>query len=128
MIWQPGKVHNIADALSRAPIFTANEEDEDNSEITIRAIAESNPNLAILQEAAELDETYQSTINALNENNLKARYWPFIQQQAMCKVFDLLISLGIIGFICLLLFIYYEEASNYISFILSQLKAEYYSQ
>ena len=46
----------------------------------------------------------------------------------MCKVVDLLLSICIIGFICLLLFIYYEEASNTATNIFAQIQATFYGR
>ena len=58
--WVPGKTHNIADALSRAPVFSAAELDEDPRDIedTIHCLRISNdPALNIITKAAK-DNTY----------------------------------------------------------------------
>ena len=42
--WEPGKTHLIADALSRAPVFTPSEEQEGNDDYTIvRQVAATDP-------------------------------------------------------------------------------------
>ena len=58
--WVPGKTHYIADTLSRAPVFSAAELDEDPRDIedTIHCLRNSNdPALSIITEAAE-DNAY----------------------------------------------------------------------
>ena len=58
--WVPGKTHYIADALSRAPVFSAAELEEDPRDIedTIHCLRISNdPSLNIITEAAE-DNAY----------------------------------------------------------------------
>ncbi|PCJ22642.1 MAG: hypothetical protein COA94_08945, partial [Rickettsiales bacterium] len=88
IVWTPGKVHFIADALSRSPIFhpdainDALSDDEgiadicavhtytvDNSYVYETADVQSlqNFNMEVMQSAAREDEAYSSTLRALRE-------------------------------------------------------------
>ena len=60
--WQPGKVHHIADALSRAPVFSPNDEDDDGIDTQVRMVVGSDPNFASLLDAAENDISYQEQL------------------------------------------------------------------
>ena len=72
IIWQPGKVHCIADALSRTPVFSANEEDEEEcgDDETVRMVVATDPNLRKLMQAAEHDNEYQEQLKAVADDNL----------------------------------------------------------
>ena len=63
--WTPGKTHNIADTLSRGPVFSPAEE-EDQIFATCRAIKTSNE-LQDLEQAAQKDEAYQQMGRAFTE-------------------------------------------------------------
>ena len=67
VVWQPGKSHAIADALSRAPVFAPREEDEDDADVSIRAITETNPNLVLIKDAATKDDNYLSILKAVKK-------------------------------------------------------------
>ena len=70
LLWTPGKTHIIADALSRSPVFPADEE-LDILVCTVRAARTSNkealldPALARLIQTAKEDEDYQSVYEAI---------------------------------------------------------------
>ena len=70
--WQPGKVHCIADALSRAPVFAPSKQDgsDTTEDATVRKIMEDSPHLADLLEAAEKDEEYQEQLRAVQTGQL----------------------------------------------------------
>ena len=70
ILWTPGKTHHIADALSRAPVFQPEEnqdilacsilvDSEDASEKTI------DPAIKHLMEQAEEDKNYQTVYEAV---------------------------------------------------------------
>ena len=63
--WIPGKKQVIADALSRAPVFQP--EEEDQADVLIQAVKalEIDPALKIISDAAANDEEYQQVIAAL---------------------------------------------------------------
>jgi hypothetical protein len=63
--WSPGKNHEIADALSRAPVFDPQEEEECESANAVRA---EDPILQELYDAAEEDESYQKVMLAWRED------------------------------------------------------------
>jgi hypothetical protein len=63
--WSPGKNHEIADALSRAPVFDPQEEEECEIACAIRA---EDPILQELYDAAEEDESYQKVMAAWRED------------------------------------------------------------
>ena len=65
--WVAGKKHEIADALSRAPVFQP--EEDDNSDVLVQTIvvSEMDPALKRIVEVAGLDEEYQQVAAALAE-------------------------------------------------------------
>ena len=63
--WQAGKIHDIADALSRAPVFAARNQEDG---IAIKAVDVEDPGLMKLLEAADDDEVYQHQLAAINQN------------------------------------------------------------
>ena len=71
LLWTPGKTQIIADALSRSPVFPA-EEEPDILVCTVRAARTSNkealldPALARLIQTAKEDEDYQSVYEAID--------------------------------------------------------------
>ena len=62
--WVPGKTHRIADALSRAPLFSP-EETDDMRVDTTRACLATTPGMAI-----ELD----ILLNAVDADNIKLKH------------------------------------------------------
>jgi hypothetical protein len=73
VVWSPGKNHEIADALSRAPVFDPPEEEEVGH---ICAIQAEDPILQDLYDAAEEDAEYQKVKEAW-ENGREPRNLPF---------------------------------------------------
>jgi hypothetical protein len=73
VVWSPGKNHEIADALSRAPVFDPPEEEDDGHVFAIQA---EDPILQDLYDAAEEDEEYQK-VKAAWEAGRKPRNLPF---------------------------------------------------
>jgi hypothetical protein len=73
VVWSPGKNHEIADALSRAPVFDPPEEEDDGHVFAIQA---EDPILQDLYDAAEEDEEYQKLKQAW-EAGRKPRNLPF---------------------------------------------------
>ena len=70
--WREGKTNEIADALSRAPVFPANESDSADFVDVCYAISTlkqepSNPILAPLLDGAKVDTDYQLIIQALSK-------------------------------------------------------------
>ncbi|TRY80842.1 hypothetical protein TCAL_04852, partial [Tigriopus californicus] len=65
--WVEGKVHLAADALSRYPIFSAQEEDEENSQAFAKRVNISDPRLARIVESANDDENYQEMVATLEK-------------------------------------------------------------
>jgi hypothetical protein len=65
--WVPGKTHQIADALSRAPVFDPEEADKSNQDIAVVSAVSitSDPAITKLSAAANLDINYQAIISAL---------------------------------------------------------------
>ena len=62
LAWVAGKRHLIADALSRAPVFPGEEEEEDLLEMETLNVTCSSPALNFLREAAEKDSEYLKTV------------------------------------------------------------------
>lgn len=62
--WAPGKDHQIADALSRAPHFGPDEPDDGDHAVTLSAVS-ADPALQALYDAAEADDDYQAVLTAL---------------------------------------------------------------
>jgi len=62
--WVAGKTHQIADALSRSPIFEAPETPDEAHGAFCHAVASDAP-LQEIYDAAEADEDYQSVLTAL---------------------------------------------------------------
>ena len=64
--WVPGKQHNIADALSRAPVFLPVEEsDEDEVKVHVRMVLGSDLRLAKLAKTASEDPEYSQILEVL---------------------------------------------------------------
>ena len=66
--WVPGKQHNIADALSRAPVFLPveeSEEDEDEVKVHVRMVLGSDLRLAKLAKIASEDPEYSQILAVL---------------------------------------------------------------
>ena len=62
VIWVPGKTHLIADALSRAPLFSPQEQPDLEVDTAIMCLAAtSHPSLVMVYSA--IDEDYSSLIN-----------------------------------------------------------------
>ena len=78
--WREGKTNQIADALSRAPVFPPDETDTDDFVDVCRAIRtikeEPDPILAPMIEAAKADSDYQTIIKAL-ETTKNPKTLPF---------------------------------------------------
>jgi hypothetical protein len=70
--WVPGKTHQIADALSRAPVFDPEEADKSNQDFAVVSAVSitSDPAITKLSAAANLDINYQAIISALKNNVL----------------------------------------------------------
>ena len=72
--WVAGKKHEIADALSRAPVFSPEEQDNFDVLVQFLKIEDMDPALKDLLNQAENDQDYQSIVQALNDgknvNNL----------------------------------------------------------
>ena len=70
----PGKLNQIADALSRFPVWKPQDIEEDDEDIlpnpNIICSLQTNPHLADIYEAAEKDNDYQLIIQALREGKL----------------------------------------------------------
>jgi len=69
VIWQEGKSHLIADALSRAPVFPGEPEEEEQVQANVvmcRRVSEDPALQAIFDAAEECDE-YKNAIQAFNE-------------------------------------------------------------
>jgi hypothetical protein len=73
VVWSPGKNHEIADALSRAPVFDPPEEEEACLVCSVQA---EDPILQDLYDAAEDDAEYQKVKEAW-ENGREPRNLPF---------------------------------------------------
>jgi hypothetical protein len=71
MSWNAGKVHFAADALSRYPIFAAQEEDDENSIMLrqIRACEPTDTRVGQLATAAAEDDQYQQMVQALENDH-----------------------------------------------------------
>ena len=71
--WSAGKLHKIADALSRAPVFKAEEDVSQN--VTLNSITgkkPQDPSMSMLVDAAKEDKDYQRVVQAvLNADNVK---------------------------------------------------------
>ncbi len=61
--WKPGKHHQIADALSRAPVDKAENEEADT--VIVSTLTTGNPAIEFIRNAAEFDEEYQQIVQAL---------------------------------------------------------------
>ena len=59
MKWEPGKTHLIADALSRAPVFTPPEDEEEDDHTMVRQADVEDPRILLLNEAAQNDNDYR---------------------------------------------------------------------
>jgi hypothetical protein len=73
--WQPGKNHQIADALSRAPVFDAPEVSDNSDDhiadvftVSVNTVVAADPLLQELSEFAAADEEYQQVLEALRQN------------------------------------------------------------
>ena len=67
--WTPGKSHLIADALSRAPLFSPPEEENEAVKSVIAAsVSPIDPALAPFYEAAASDRAYQQCIQAIKDD------------------------------------------------------------
>ena len=70
IVWREGKTNQIADALSRAPIFPAHEETDESVDVchAITALQKDpDPILAPMIKAAKNDTDYQSTVDAIGK-------------------------------------------------------------
>ena len=70
IVWREGKTNQIADALSRAPIFPAHEETDESADVchAITALQKDpDPILAPMIKAAKNDTDYQSTVDAIGK-------------------------------------------------------------
>ena len=73
VVWIDGKVNQIADALSRYPVFRKTSSDEDHDVLTnpnIICSLQTNPHLAHIYDAADNDEDYKAIIDALQAGKL----------------------------------------------------------
>ena len=68
--WQAGKIHCIADALSRAPVFEP-DNGEANEDIHVRLTVSEHPQFATLREAAGNDQEYQEQIDAIHKGEYR---------------------------------------------------------
>ena len=64
IIWTPGKCHLIADALSRAPVFSPSFDEEVTCNSVLALAVAEDPSLQPLYDAAAEDPDYQDTIEA----------------------------------------------------------------
>lgn len=64
--WTPGKRHQIADALSRSPVFEPDHSSNDDGPITLATITDD-PALKGFSTAAKVDTDYQAVISLLLE-------------------------------------------------------------
>ena len=62
--WQAGKIHCIADALSRAPVFGPDEE-EPTEDVQVGLTVSKYPHFAKLREAANADKEYLEQLEAV---------------------------------------------------------------
>ena len=62
LAWVTGKRHLIADALSRAPVFPGEEDEDDLLEMETSNVTCSSPALNFLREAAEKDSDYLKAV------------------------------------------------------------------
>ncbi len=66
--WTPGKTHMIADALSRAPVFSPAENDIEETIITA-VTTNQDPKILELDELAKADDEYQTILKMVQDGN-----------------------------------------------------------
>ena len=71
ILWGRGKDHEIADALSRAPVFAPPEEDHDEEQRCLIARAAEQDNMFTMAIAGEKDHEYQALKQALQEGRTR---------------------------------------------------------
>lgn len=66
--WAEGKNHLIADALSRAPVWECEVDNDEGVDVDVRVMMMENPSMQLLFDSAEEDSVYQKLISAWRQN------------------------------------------------------------